>query len=82
MIRLACWLLVAVAAGSALWFTALWLGGYPDPFARERLGVVALIAGLGAAVLSGYRRGRLSGFVSVLAAAGLLAWALFLKIPI
>jgi hypothetical protein len=71
-------MLAVLAAASGALFTALYLGGYPAAFAHERMALAPLIAGLGAAILDGYRRGN---FLRLTAAMGILllaAWALFL----
>lgn len=82
MIRPASYVLAAAAAASAIWFMALYVGGSPSLLVHERLGLAPLLAGLGAAILHAYRRERLSRSAAVLGALLLLAWVLFLKVPI
>jgi hypothetical protein len=81
VIRGASIILAALAAAAAIGFTALYLGGYPAAFAHERIALIPLIAGLGAAVLEGYRRGNLARRTAALAMILLVAWVAFLRIP-
>jgi hypothetical protein len=74
-------ILAAIAVAAAMGFTALYLGGYPAAFAHERIALVPLIAGLGAAVVEGYRRGNLSRLTAAVAMILLAAWAAYLRIP-
>jgi hypothetical protein len=80
VIRGASVLLAAIAAASALGFTVLYLGGYPVALAHERMALAPLIAGLGAAVLDGYRRRNLPRRTAVAGMILLVAWVLFLRI--
>ena len=52
--------LALVGAGAAIWFTALFVGGDPGVFAFEWLGLMALLAGLGAALFLGHSRGHIT----------------------
>jgi hypothetical protein len=74
--------LAALAAAAAAGFTALYLGGYAAALARERLALAPLIAGLGAAILAGYRRGNLSRLTAAAGMTLLAAWAAFLRISL
>jgi len=80
MIRGASVLLAALAAAAAMGFTALYLGGYPAALAHERMALAPLIAGLGAAVLGGYRSGNLSRPTAAIGMILLAAWTLFLRV--
>jgi hypothetical protein len=71
-------MLAVLAAASATWFTALYLGGYAAAFAHERMALAPLIAGLGAAILDGYRRGNLLRLTAAVGMLLLAAWVLFL----
>lgn len=82
MIRLASYLLTATAAGSGIWFTVLYLSGSPELVRQERLGLAPLMAGLGAAILQAWDRGRISRFVAMPAMCGIVAWVLFLTLRI
>jgi hypothetical protein len=82
MIRGASILLTAIAAAAAIAFTALYLGGYPATFAHERMALTPLVAGLGAAVLDGYRRGNLPRLTAGVGMILLAAWALILSFPL
>jgi hypothetical protein len=79
VIRAASVLLAALAAAAAIGFTALYLGGYPAAYAQERMALAPLIAGLGAAILAGYRRGRLPRFTAAVGMMLLAAWVLFVR---
>jgi hypothetical protein len=80
MIRAASILLTALAAAGAIGFIALYLGGYPSAFAHERMALVPLIAGLGAAALDGYRRGNLLRSQTVVALTLLAVWVVFIRL--
>lgn len=73
-------MLAALGAAAAIGFVTLYLGGYPWGFAHERMALVPLIAGLGAATLHGYRRGHLSRYTAIGGMVLLAVWALFLHI--
>jgi len=81
MLRYASLALAILAAGAAIWFTSLYLGGYAPALAHERAALVPLIAGLGAGILEGFRRGRLRGVATAAAIALLAAWVVFLRWP-
>ena len=66
--------LAVVGAVSGLWFTAGFLEGDPNGSASDRLGVVTLIGGLGAAVLLGFGRGYLERSTMVASLLGLAVW--------
>jgi hypothetical protein len=80
MIRGASVMLAALAAAAAMGFTALYLGGYSAALAHERMALAPLIAGLGAAVLGGYRGGNLPRLTAAVGMILLAAWVLFLRI--
>jgi len=63
-----------VGAASGLWFTALFVEGDPGVFAFEWLGLTALLAGLGGAVLWGYSRGGVAGSTAIAAVILLAVW--------
>ena len=71
-------MLSVLAVAGAIGFTALYLGGYPAAFAHERMALAPLIAGLGAAVFEGYRRGNLRRYMAAVAMILLAAWVRFL----
>jgi hypothetical protein len=64
-----------LGAGAGLWFTALFVGGDPKVFAFEWLGLVALLAGLGGAVLFGHSRGQVARSTTIALLAVLAVWA-------
>jgi hypothetical protein len=80
VIRGATVILAAIAAVAVMGFVTLYLGGYPAAFAHERIALAPLIAGLGAAVLAGYRRGSISRLTSAAGVILLVGWVLFLRI--
>ena len=82
VVRGASVILAALAAAAAIGFVALYLGGYPEAFAHERMALVPLIAGVGAAVLDGYRRGNLPRRTTAVGMILLAAWAAFLRFPL
>ena len=69
-------LFAMVGAGSALWFTALFLGDDPKVSASDRLGLITLIGGLSAAVLLGFDRGYLRRSTMIASLLGLAFWSL------
>ena len=78
MLRLSVFLLVGLAAFSALLFIGLVLGGYPGVLEHERAALAPLILGLAAAVLQAYRGNyltrRWAGTLLVL----LVGWVIYL----
>jgi hypothetical protein len=81
MMRGASVILAVLAAAAAIGFTALYLGGYPAAFAQERMALAPLIAGLGAAILCGCRRGNLPRLPAAVGMILLAVWVLFLRTP-
>jgi hypothetical protein len=79
MLRVASIILAILAGATAIRFIALYLGGYPSALAHERLALAPLIAGLGAAVVEGYRRGRLTRPIATLGVTLLAVWVIFLR---
>jgi len=75
MIRAISVLLTVVAAAAGLGFVARYLGGYPGVFEHERIALVPLIAGLGAAVLEGLKAKAISRPASAVALGLLAVWA-------
>jgi len=63
-----------VGAVAGLWFTALFVGGDPRVFAFEWLGLMALEAGLGAAVSCGYGRRHITRSTTIAALGALAVW--------
>ncbi|HYW46644.1 MAG TPA: hypothetical protein VE959_27505 [Bryobacteraceae bacterium] len=75
MIRAISVLLTVVAAAAGLGFVARYLGGYAGVFEHERIVLVPLIAGLGAAVLEGRRAGAVSRPAAAVSLGLLAVWA-------
>jgi hypothetical protein len=63
-----------LGAGAGLWFTALFVGGDPRVFAFDWLGLMALLAGIGAAVLFGHSRGQVARSTTIALLAVLAVW--------
>ena len=82
MIRAVSILLALVAAASAITFTTLDLGGYSWALEHERIALAPLIAGLGAAILEGCQRHRISRNAAAVAFLLIVLWTVFLGIPL
>jgi len=74
MLRAASILLAAIGSITGLGFLLLYLGGYSGVLEHERIALIPLIAGLGAAVFEGRRTRAISVRAAAIAIALLAVW--------
>jgi FtsH-binding integral membrane protein len=66
--------LALLGAAAVLWFAALFVGGDSRVLSSEWLGLMALLAGLGASVLFGHSRGKIKRSTTIAVLAALALW--------